>query len=58
MAAFSPVKSTWIREIQKAYFQSWPGLTVELVKKYTPNSMDTEKGHIHQMRQICGQKIP
>ena len=31
-ASLIPVKSTWIRVIQKGYFQSWTGLTVQLVK--------------------------
>ena len=29
---FSPVNSAWIKAIQKGYFQSWPGLTVQVVK--------------------------
>ena len=34
------------------------GLTVQLVKRYLPNSEATAKGHIYQARNICGQQIP
>ena len=41
--AFVPVKSTWIRTIQKLYFQSWPRLTVQIINKYLPNIVATSK---------------
>ena len=51
VAVFRPVHSTWTREIQKWYFQTWTGLTVQLVTKYLPNSVATEKGHMDQARE-------
>ena len=45
-AAFSPVKSTYIRANQKLYFQSWPVFTVQLVNTCLPNSVS--KVHIDQ----------
>ena len=41
----------------KLYLQLWPGLTVQLVNKYLPNSVATEKGHIYQSRKIYSPKI-
>jgi hypothetical protein len=51
-AAFSPVPSTWIKAIQRDFFQSWPGLTTEAVHKHLPKSMATTKGHMDQTRKI------
>ena len=50
-AAFIPVKSTWIKNIHKRYFQSCPGITVKLVNKYLWNSVSTARGHIDQIRE-------
>ena len=33
-AAFSPSTTTWLNTIKKGFFQSWPGLTTEVVSKY------------------------
>jgi hypothetical protein len=43
---FSPPPSTWIKAINNHQFDSWPGLTVEAVRKYLPDSMATAKGHM------------
>ena len=46
-----PVVSTWTRAIQAGYFATWPGLTVELVRKHLPKSLATTKGHLRADRQ-------
>jgi len=46
-----PVKSTWITAIENGHYSSWPGLTVELVKKHLPKSAETVLGHLHRQRQ-------
>ena len=48
---FSPVKSTWLKAIQKGHFHSWPGLTTKLVRRHLPLSTATVQGHIHRERQ-------
>jgi hypothetical protein len=45
-AAFSPTASTWIPAIKRGFFQSWPGLTPELARKYFPQLEATTKGHM------------
>ena len=47
---FSPVKQTLILVIKKGYFTTWPCLTIELINKHLPQSMATDKGHMHQIR--------
>ncbi len=42
--------STWIKAIQKGFFQSWPGLTSEAVHKHLEASEATAKGHLDQTR--------
>jgi hypothetical protein len=49
-AAFSPVKSTWIADVVKGYYTSWPGLTPSALQKYYPQTMATAKGHLDQSR--------
>jgi hypothetical protein len=49
-AAFSPVKSTWLKAIKNGFFQSWPGLTSQAVTKHFPQSEATTKGHMDQTR--------
>ena len=45
----SPVKSTWLKAIANQNFVTWPGLTVDNVKKYHQHSIATDKGHMtHQ----------
>lgn len=48
--AFSPVKSTWIKAIQRGFFRSWPGLTTTAVTKHFPQSEATTKGHMDQIQ--------
>ena len=49
-AAFSPTPSTWIDAISKGFFQTWPGLTAEAVRKHLPKSEATHKSHLDQAR--------
>ena len=47
----NPVKSTWLEAIANQHFVTWPGLTVENVKKYHEDSIATDKGHMtHQKK--------
>ena len=48
--AFAPVKSTWLKAVQKGFFTTWPGLTAEAIKKYLDKQEDTVKGHLHRQR--------
>ena len=51
-AAFSPVKATWKKAIEKGHFATWPGITVEAVDKYLPRSSPaTDKGHMSRQQQ-------
>jgi hypothetical protein len=50
-ACFSPVQSTWIKAIQRGAFKSWPGLTVDAVRKHFTKAVSTTLGHMHQTRQ-------
>ena len=44
-AAEFPTRPTWIRAIKNKCFSSWPGLTVDAVRHYFPNSDKSHKGH-------------
>jgi hypothetical protein len=44
-AAGFPTKPTWVKAIRNKQFASWPGLTVEAVKRHYPDSEETPKGH-------------
>ena len=50
-ACFSPVASTWEKAIKKDYFQTWPGLTRQIVARHLPPSVATVQGHIHKQWQ-------
>jgi hypothetical protein len=50
-ACFSPVTSTFVRAIKRGHFNSWPGLTAQLINKSLPPSIATVKGHIAQEKQ-------
>jgi hypothetical protein len=49
-AAFSPVKSTFIKAIDAGNFTTWPNLTAHHVKQYLQKSEATIKGHMNQQR--------
>ena len=46
-AADFPVKATRMAAIANNQYSSWPGLTIEAVDKHFPESLETQKGHIH-----------
>ena len=48
--AFSPVVHTWTKAIDAGFFDTWPGLTSEMVRKHLPKSLATAKGHLKQDR--------
>jgi hypothetical protein len=50
-AAGFPPKDTWIKAIKNGHYKTWPGLTVEAVNKYFPESIETQKGHLKKQRQ-------
>ena len=47
-AAFSPVKSTFLKEIEAGHFTTCTGLTTEIFRKHLKNSLATSKGHLRQ----------
>jgi hypothetical protein len=50
-ACFSPATSTLLKAIQRGYFTTWPGLTVDLIRKHLPPQPATIKGHLDQEAQ-------
>ena len=50
-AAGFPATSTWLRAINDGFYQSWPGLTVQRVKRYLGKSEESTYGHLHLIRQ-------
>jgi hypothetical protein len=40
-----PTKPTWVKAIKNKQFASWPGLTVDAIKRHCPDSKETPKGH-------------
>ena len=46
-----PVKSTWLREIKRGNFETWPGLTYSNPSKYFALAVETMKGHMVQSSQ-------
>ena len=46
-----PVKSTWLKEIKKGNFETWPGLAYTNDDKYCPHAVDTIKGNMVQYSQ-------
>ena len=46
---FSPLHKNLFQAIKKSHFYTWLNLPVELIKHILP-SVDTEKGHIKQLR--------
>jgi len=49
-ACFSPSKATFIKAIRNGNFQSWPGLTTSLVRKFLDPTIATHFGHLNQER--------
>ena len=46
LTMFSPVKSTWLRAIQRNHFVTWPGINTTTVAKYLTPTIATAKGHL------------
>jgi len=52
-----PVKSTWLKVIKAGNYVGWPMLTKRNVQKYYPETIETAKGHLNQMRNnVCSTK--
>ena len=49
-AGFSP-KETWLKHIRNGHYLTWPHITVKNVNKYFPESEETQKGHMRNVRQ-------
>jgi hypothetical protein len=45
MAAGFPTKPQWITAIKNKQYASWPGLSVDAVRRHFPESDETHKGH-------------
>jgi hypothetical protein len=45
-----PVKSTWLKAIKVGNYVGWPMLTECNVQKYYPETIETAKGHLNQIR--------
>ena len=56
-SAFCPVPSTFIMEINKEKFSTWPGLTAELIAKHLPKILAAAKGHAKLARKTLGQPV-
>ncbi len=50
-AAGFPTKDSWVKAIKNGNYDTWPGLTVDNVKKHFPESVETQKGHMKKQRQ-------
>ena len=58
LTAFSPAISTLTNAIKKGFFQSWPGLTIEAIKKYVSNMPHVSAGRLdHVRKNICSTKL-
>jgi hypothetical protein len=46
-----PTKATLVEAARRGFLTSFPGLTVENINKFFPESEETQKGHMRQQRQ-------
>ena len=46
-----PTKDTWLKAIRAGNYLSWPGLTTRKFNRHYPETDDTPKGHMRQVRQ-------
>jgi hypothetical protein len=44
-------KDSWLKAIANGHYITWPGITLNNVQKYFPESIETEKGHMKKQRQ-------
>jgi hypothetical protein len=49
-AAGFPTKSTWLKAIKLGFFAMWPMINVKNVTKHFPESEETQKGQMRQVR--------
>ena len=45
-----PVKSTWLKAVRAGNFLGWPLLTEKNIARYYPDTFETQKGHMNQVR--------
>ena len=57
MAAFNPLQDTWEKSVNRAYFNTWPGLTAKDINN-VPKSEATIKGHIAKGKEKPVQQQP
>eukprot|EP00957_Ditylum_brightwellii_P156646 11922407-Ditylum_brightwellii.AAC.1 len=50
VAAGYPVLTTWIADITKGYYATWPGINENNVHKHLPRSIYTTIAHMKQQR--------
>ncbi len=50
-AAGHPTEDTWLKAIRKRNYNSWPVIDTKKVRKYFPESEETEFGHMRGQRQ-------
>ena len=49
---FSLTTRTWIQAVKKGHFKTWPGVTIDAIQHYLPNSEATTLGHLDQHGKI------
>ena len=42
----SPVPDMWIQAINAGFFATWPGITMEIVRKHYSKTIESGKGHM------------
>ncbi len=57
-AAGHPTKHTWMKAIAQGNYNSWPLINVWNVRKYFPESEETQLGHMRGARQGVGSTRP
>ena len=50
-AAGWPEKESFLDAIRKGNYATWPGLTVKMMSRHYPESIETKKGHMKGARQ-------
>ena len=50
-AAGVPTKVKWLKAIKARLYATWPMLMTKAMSKYSPESAETQKGHMRQQQQ-------
>ena len=50
-AAGFPTKETFIDAVRAGNYSTWPGLTIRMITRHFPDSVETAKGHLKGQRQ-------